>query len=462
MKLKWVGFIALLCLVPSMAMAEEAEQANAASVTGETGLFSLLTGDTLPRGGWSLGLYYNNWDRVIDIDHQFSLNDKGQLSIDENRVSASFGYGITDRWEVSVMVPFENYKYDNNDLTVRADTGGGFDTGNVRLATKLRLLGSQGDWSTLALSGFVELATGKDTVASPDTGYGAALDWRLSRWVLNVGYEDLGTRTLPVNGGLLGCEPFPACQGLVVQNFKTQAVTAGIGYVFPVTSRFDWINEVNGAFFTNSNNSFYRDYYDFTTGGRVWLGEDEHWAINFALRTDLNQLNTIDEHCPLGGLFGVTYFPRLMHHEAPAPPPPPPPPPAPEPPPPPPPAAEPPPPPPPPPPAPAPKAEERVTVNFTPGSARLSNIAKAKLDEVALKMKQDPTLHAQVVGYTDQTGSPASQQKISEQRAQAVKSYLVTRHGIDPSRITTEGRGAAEATGNGADDRRAVVILTAQ
>jgi len=36
----------------------------------------------------------------------------------------------------------------------------------------------------------------------------------------------------------------------------------------------------------------------------------------------------------------------------------------------------------------------RVTVNFTPGSARLSNIAKAKLDEVALQMKQDPSLRA--------------------------------------------------------------------
>lgn len=103
-----------------------------------------------------------------------------------------------------------------------------------------------------------------------------------------------------------------------------------------------------------------------------------------------------------------------------------------------------------------------MTVNFTPGSARLSNIAKAKLDEVALQMKQDPSLRAQVIGYTDKTGSATAQQKISEQRAQAVKNYLVTRHGIDPSRITTEGRGAAEATGNGADDRKAVVILTGQ
>jgi len=104
-----------------------------------------------------------------------------------------------------------------------------------------------------------------------------------------------------------------------------------------------------------------------------------------------------------------------------------------------------------------------VTVNFTPGSARLSNIAKAKLDEVALKMKQDPTLRAQVLGYGDTgKGTTASEQRLSEQRAQAVKNYLVTRHGIDPSRITTEGRGTQDSTGNPAEDRRAVVILTAQ
>ena len=42
-----------------------------------------------------------------------------------------------------------------------------------------------------------------------------------------------------------------------------------------------------------------------------------------------------------------------------------------------------------------------MTINFTAGSARLSNIAKAKLDEVALRMKQDPELVAEVLGYSD-------------------------------------------------------------
>jgi hypothetical protein len=445
MKLKCLGILALASLAPTWASA--AEQANAASVTGETGLFSLFTGDTLPRGGWSFGIYYNNWDRLVSLPSGFSLNDKSQLSLDWNRLSASVGYGITDRWELSVMAPYENINYDENDVLVRIKDGNG--QGNVRIGTKLRLLGAQGDSSTLALNGFVEASTGDDTVASKDTGFGVGLDWRLSKWVLNVGYQDLGKRTLPVRGNFLTCTPQPFCRNLIGTEFKQQGLTAGIGYVGRVTDRFDWINEVS-AQFGSGNDNFYEDSYDFTTGGRVWFGEGEEWAFNFALRTDLNQLNSIDEHCPLGGLVGLTYFPRLVRREAPAPPPPPPPPPAPEPPPPPPPAPEAPPPPPPPPPAPPERME--ATCSFVSGSARLDNICKAKLDEVGLRMKQNTSSNAQVTGYADgSSGTPASNQRSAEQRAQAVKNYLVTRHGIDPSRITTEGQVT--------DKRAATVVL---
>lgn len=97
--------------------------------------------------------------------------------------------------------------------------------------------------------------------------------------------------------------------------------------------------------------------------------------------------------------------------------------------------------------------------------ARLNNICKARLDEVALKMKQDPALKAQVIGYTDNSGSDTANQRLSEQRAEAVKQYLVQRHGIDASRITTEGRGSVEpiadnSTAEGRrQNRRAVVVL---
>jgi outer membrane protein OmpA-like peptidoglycan-associated protein len=437
MKLKCFVLAALLGLVPLVGSA--GEQANAPTVTGETGLFTLLSGDTLPQGRWSFGLYYNNWDRLIEVDDPLGVLDTDELSVDWNRLSASLGYGITDRWEVSVAVPYDDFELDDDDLFFDDDDPDASGLGNVRVGTKFRLAGERGADSTLALGLFAELPTGDDDVASDDPGFGANLGWRVRNWVIDLGYRDPGDFD----------------EGIALDG---EAFKAGIGYAGAITDRFDWITELAGTFYTGDDNLL-EDSYDLTTGGRLWLGEDQNWAFNFALRTDLNQFSDIDEHCPIGGLLGFTFFPRLLPEVEEVAPPPPPPAPAPEPTPPPAPA---PPPPPPPPPAPAPQPEERVTVNFTPGSARLSNIAKAKLDEVALRMKQDPDARAEVIGYTDASGSAEGNQRMSEQRAEAVKNYLVTRHGIDPSRITTTGRGSAEATGNAENDRRAVVIIRFQ
>jgi len=108
------------------------------------------------------------------------------------------------------------------------------------------------------------------------------------------------------------------------------------------------------------------------------------------------------------------------------------------------------------PPAPAPRPLEAVTIDFTPGSARLSNIAKAKLDEVALVMKQEPDARAQVIGYAAPNEGSEAAQQLAERRASAVKNYLVTRHGIDPSRITTSGN--VSSGGVCADGGRCAVL----
>jgi OOP family OmpA-OmpF porin len=105
---------------------------------------------------------------------------------------------------------------------------------------------------------------------------------------------------------------------------------------------------------------------------------------------------------------------------------------------------------------------------FALNSTRVDNRCKATLDEVALRMKQEAKRSALVIGYTDSTGPEASNLRVSERRAEAVKSYLVTRHAIDPSRITVEGRGEAEPVGDNttregrAQNRRARIILRVQ
>lgn len=68
---------------------------------------------------------------------------------------------------------------------------------------------------------------------------------------------------------------------------------------------------------------------------------------------------------------------------------------------------------------------------------------KAKLDEVAAKLKDMDTEVVVAVGHTDSVGSAAYNQKLSERRAEAVKAYLVSK-GVDPKKVYTEGKGETQ------------------
>ncbi|HYR33631.1 MAG TPA: OmpA family protein [Burkholderiales bacterium] len=80
--------------------------------------------------------------------------------------------------------------------------------------------------------------------------------------------------------------------------------------------------------------------------------------------------------------------------------------------------------------------------SFDTGKADLKPEGRAKLDGVAAKLKE-PGVQMDsmtVTGHTDSVGSPASNQRLSERRAEAVKGYLVAQ-GIEGSKIRTVGRG---------------------
>ena len=81
-------------------------------------------------------------------------------------------------------------------------------------------------------------------------------------------------------------------------------------------------------------------------------------------------------------------------------------------------------------------------------------------------MKNDLNATAVVTGYTDNTGTEQANLELGAKRAQAAKDYLVTRHGIDPARISTVSKGSAEpaydnATAEGkTKNRRAQIVVT--
>ena len=65
---------------------------------------------------------------------------------------------------------------------------------------------------------------------------------------------------------------------------------------------------------------------------------------------------------------------------------------------------------------------------------------KAKLDDLAQKVKGINLEVIIAVGHTDAVGTDAYNQKLSIRRSEAVKAYLVTK-GIEKNRIYTEGKG---------------------
>ena len=105
-----------------------------------------------------------------------------------------------------------------------------------------------------------------------------------------------------------------------------------------------------------------------------------------------------------------------------------------------------------PPPPPAPTTD---TIDFDRGSARITNIAKARLDAVALRLRENPRATVVITGYPDDGTAASRRESLARQRAENAKAYLVDRHSIDASRITTETNLTAT------DNRgKAVIVVT--
>ena len=88
-----------------------------------------------------------------------------------------------------------------------------------------------------------------------------------------------------------------------------------------------------------------------------------------------------------------------------------------------------------------------------------------ELDKVVEMMRQHPSMHIELSGHTDNVGSEASNQTLSEQRAKAVNDYLVS-HGIAQSRLTYKGYGSSRPVASNDTDegrrmnRRTVFTVT--
>ncbi|MGV6860645.1 MAG: OmpA family protein [Putridiphycobacter sp.] len=92
---------------------------------------------------------------------------------------------------------------------------------------------------------------------------------------------------------------------------------------------------------------------------------------------------------------------------------------------------------------------------FDTGKSTLRPESNAELDRLVKLLKDVPSLKIELSGHTDNTGSASGNQKLSQDRAQAVVNYLVSK-GISKGRLTAKGYGSSKpvASNNTAEGRQ--------
>jgi OmpA-OmpF porin, OOP family len=102
-------------------------------------------------------------------------------------------------------------------------------------------------------------------------------------------------------------------------------------------------------------------------------------------------------------------------------------------------------------------------VNFEYNSAALTVASHPALDAIVDGMKKHPRLKLEIQGHTDSTGSAAYNLKLSQRRAESVRSYLVD-SGVSPDQLVAKGYGQSQpavsnATAEGRAKNRRVVMF---
>ena len=106
-------------------------------------------------------------------------------------------------------------------------------------------------------------------------------------------------------------------------------------------------------------------------------------------------------------------------------------------------------------------------VFFDVGKFDLKPESEAELDKLVLLMNDNPTLKIQIGGHTDNVGKPADNLVLSNNRAKAVVSYLVSK-GIVAARLTSKGFGETQPVADNKEEagramnRRTEMKVTSQ
>lgn len=116
-------------------------------------------------------------------------------------------------------------------------------------------------------------------------------------------------------------------------------------------------------------------------------------------------------------------------------------------------------------PVPARKPAAALLITFETNSAVLTAASREQLDVVAAALKNEKLTgySFNVEGHADPRGNTDGNLSLSQQRAESVRQYLVSVHGVEPGRLRPVGKGDAEPLNRkdvAAPENRRVTIVT--
>ncbi len=440
----------LLALAVAVLAASPLSAQVAPSLTGETGLFEIYDAQTVPQGRFAFSLFYSMYDRTAaPVPYAGTLADD-PLRYSTDKLGLTLAFGLLPNWEASFSTG--NRSYDADDRAWAGVIGGrnqygGIDhdeTDKMRIGTKYIL--NQKDPLKIALFGAVYIPTQSRND-----------EYALSTWRSDWEWGFSGTYGIFTGqfAYLWTADATTDYESYDVSN--EMRWSAGVGLPI-IQDKLKGIVEVHRTMYDGGTTEP-PAFTDAVLGARLALGK--YFVASAGVRANVDRwVKYGDSPSNVGGILQVSFAPQPEKAEAPKAvpsphqPPPPEPVPAPAP------VVE---------PAPAPVVEappaprpETSTTDeilFDAAKSRLTNIAKAILDGVALRLKNNLSATCTIVGFTDpkEKGDHAA---LGKARADAAKDYLVKRHGIDAARIQVDAKGDAEAGDDATRNRRAVVTVT--
>ena len=98
----------------------------------------------------------------------------------------------------------------------------------------------------------------------------------------------------------------------------------------------------------------------------------------------------------------------------------------------------------------------RLLVYFDFDKATLQSASFVDLDRAVDWLKANPTVKVELAGHTDNVGSREYNKKLSHDRAQSVREYLIGK-GVSPPRLSASGYGMEQPVAtNDTDEGRAL------